>query len=288
MPAIGRINDKQKRVMKHTEKQTARVAGISRLRFDTDGPGIRTLVLLSGCHLDCAYCLNGNLRSGKAGSLFEPEELLYRVRKDDIYFKASGGGITFGGGEPLLHGGFIREFRQICPPDWTITVETSLNVPKEDVEALLGSVDFWIVDIKDMDPGKYLEYTGESNEHVVENLGLLRERIDKSKVLVRVPRIGGLNTPEDVERSEGIIRNMGFDTEVFEYVIPDHLLLKETGGAERLPGYLIPSEDEVPEVKPEKSSLIEMIRRQYFQEMQRLTLLGIPNAEYDDDWKDEM
>ena len=41
------------------EMTDARIAGISRLRMETDGPGIRTLVHLSGCRLDCAYCLKG-------------------------------------------------------------------------------------------------------------------------------------------------------------------------------------------------------------------------------------
>lgn len=200
---------------------TVYIAGISRLRFETDGPGIRTLVPLSGCQLDCAYCLNGDLRSGKVGTLYEPAALLSQVRQDDIYFRASGGGITFGGGEPLLHSGFIREFKQICPPEWTIAVETSLNVPQEDVEALHGLVDFWIVDIKDMDPERYLEYTGETNERVLANLETLRAQYDVSKVRVRVPRIPGLNGAEEVDRSADIIREMGFETEVFDYAIPE-------------------------------------------------------------------
>ena len=265
----------------------ARIAGISRLRMETDGPGIRTLVHLSGCRLDCAYCLNGNLRSGRVGILHEPEALLDRVRKDDIYFRASRGGITFGGGEPLLYSRFIREFKQMCPPEWTITVETSLNVPREDVERLLDVVDLWIVDIKDMDPGRYLEYTGESNERVIENLNLLGERIDESKVLIRVPLIGGLNTTEDVNGSAEAIRAMGFETEVFKYVIPAHLL-KEASDEECLPGYLIPSEEEASEVTPEGASLNEIIWKRFRQKMERLSLLGFyDEMEHDnDDWEE--
>lgn len=200
---------------------TARIAGISRLRFDTDGPGIRTLVPLSGCHLDCAYCINSKLRNPSFGEEYSPEKLLEQVRIDDIYFMASGGGITFGGGEPLLHSEFIRCFREISPAGWNIAVETSLNVPEEDVKRLIGIVDRWIIDIKELDPARYLEYTGESSERVTSNLNLLEERGCASRILVRIPRILGLNTLQDIMRSARQLKACGFETEVFDYVFPD-------------------------------------------------------------------
>lgn len=221
---------------------TARIAGISRLRFDTDGPGIRTLVPLSGCHLDCAYCINSKLQNPSFGEEYSPEKLLEKVRIDDIYFMVSGGGITFGGGEPLLHSEFIRRFREIIPEGWTIAVETSLNVPQEDVERLIGIVDRWIVDIKELDPVKYLEYTGESNERVTSNLTLLEERGGASRVLVRVPRILGLNTPKDIMRSVGQLRARGFETEVFDYIIPDSFK-KQYSDEEALMGDVVDSEE---------------------------------------------
>ena len=222
---------------------TARVAGISRLRFETDGPGIRTLVALSGCHLDCAYCINGRLRKFSVGEEYTPEKLLEQVRLDDIYFMASGGGITFGGGEPLLRSEFIRHFKEICPDGWTIAVEMSLNVPKEDVERLLGSVDRWFVDIKSLEATRYLDYTGKSIAPVISNLTFLLERGEASKVLVRVPWIRGINDQEDVRREANAIKEWGFETEVFDYIIPDGLL-KEFRSTEPLMGDLIGSEEE--------------------------------------------
>ncbi len=221
---------------------TARIAGISRLRFDTDGPGIRTLVPLSGCHLDCAYCINSKLRNPTLGEEYSPEKLLEQVRIDDVYFMASGGGITFGGGEPLLHSKFIRRFREICPAGWTIAVETSLNVPQEDVERLIGIVGRWIVDIKELDPAKYREYTGESNERVTSNLNLLEERGCASRILVRIPRILGLNTLQDIMRSARQLRARGYETEVFDYIIPDSFI-KQYSDGEALMGYLIDSDE---------------------------------------------
>lgn len=224
---------------------TARIAGISRLRIESDGPGIRTLVALSGCRLDCAYCINSHLRLNVVGTLTEPEELLEQVKIDDIYFQFSGGGITFGGGEPLLKAGFIRRFREICPPEWTIAVETSLNIPGDDVELLISVVDYWIVDIKDMDPKRYLEYTGETNEQVLMNLKMLRERCDCTRVRIRVPRIPGLNKQEDVDRSAAAIRDMGFTSEVFSYNIPDSFK-SQFAERELLPGILLDTGEDAP------------------------------------------
>ena len=222
------------------EKHTARVAGISRLRFETDGPGIRTLVALGGCRLDCAYCINAPLRSPEAGSPCTAEELLERVRIDSIYFLSSGGGVTFGGGEPLLRSTFIQRFREVCPPGWTLAVETSLNVPWEDVERLLGVVDLWIVDIKDPDPERYLEYTGEPNEQVLANLDLLRRLGHAPKVLVRVPWIRGLNTRKDAVFSARQFASRGFKTETFDYLVPEDFLRKYSDHKyDFLPGSLI-------------------------------------------------
>ena len=221
---------------------TARIAGISRLRFDTDGPGIRTLVPLGGCHLDCAYCINSKLRNPSFGEEYSPEKLLEQVRIDDIYFMASGGGITFGGGEPLLHSEFIRCFWEISPAGWNIAVETSLNVPEEDVERLIGIVDRWIIDIKELDPARYLEYTGESSERVTSNLNLLEERGCASKILVRIPRILGLNTLQDIMRSARQLKACGFETEVFDYVFPDSFQKQYSDGDE-LMGDVIDSDE---------------------------------------------
>ncbi len=197
---------------------TAKIAGISRLRMETDGSGIRTLVHLSRCPLLCRYCLNPGLRSGRIGKPFTPEQLLKELECDDVYFRASGGGVTFSGGEPACRSDFIEQFRSICPEHWTIAIETSLNVLPKHVEQLAWCIDLWIVDIKDMDGGIYHEYTGVANRRVLENLRYLAERIPKERVLVRVPLIPWYNTPADVQASIKAVEEMGFKTETFTYV----------------------------------------------------------------------
>ncbi|MDD7605059.1 MAG: radical SAM protein, partial [Candidatus Limisoma sp.] len=90
--------------------------------------------------------------------------------------------------EPLISCKEILHFRKICRDkghDWEITIETSLNVPKVFVEVLEGIVDYWIVDIKDMNPEIYKSYTGEENRQVIENLQHLI--YNKARLTVRVP-----------------------------------------------------------------------------------------------------
>lgn len=55
------------------------------------------------------------------------DALFDMVKIDDLYFRATGGGVTFGGGEPLLHAGFLSSFRSICSPEWKIRKEDIYN-----------------------------------------------------------------------------------------------------------------------------------------------------------------
>lgn len=181
--------------------------GVERLRINVDGEGVTTLVAGYGCPLHCAYCLNPQcLDSRTKTESYSVEELLEKVSIDTLYFQATNGGITFGGGEPLLQADFIHSFKQKCPSSWKINLETSLNVSAELLEKVVEDIDCFIVDIKDMNPNIYKEYTGKSNSLVIDNL----VRIKDKKVCIRIPHIPDYNTEEDVQRSIEQIQNMGF------------------------------------------------------------------------------
>ena len=108
----------------------APLIGISRLRMGTDGHGVTTLVAFHGCPLRCKYCLNPQSLSDDAKVLKKtPEEVMQAIRKDELYYLATNGGVTFGGGEPLLRTEFIKEVLELGAKQWHITIETSLNVP---------------------------------------------------------------------------------------------------------------------------------------------------------------
>lgn len=176
--------------------------GISRLRIGTDGKGITTLVTFYECPLNCAYCLNPQCHDkNTVKAEYTPEELFDVVKIDDIYFQMTSGGVTFGGGEPLLSGNFIKQFCKIANPAWKIRVETSLNVDWEKIDPLLEYVDLWIIDIKDMNPQIYFNYTGKENSQVIANLERLKYMVLPEKILIRVPLIPDYNTKAEVEES---------------------------------------------------------------------------------------
>ena len=189
----------------------APIIGINRHRLTTDGDGVTTLVAFHGCPLHCKYCLNPQCLSPD-GVLrtITPSELYSEVEIDDLYFMATGGGICFGGGEPLLHSKFIVEFAKVMNPEWNIVLETSLNVPLKQLEMVAPLVKEFVVDVKDMDEQTYKAYTTQGNALVTSNLKWLAENGYAAKTLIRLPLIPYYNTEAAQEESRKQIENMGF------------------------------------------------------------------------------
>lgn len=192
---------------------------LSRLRMGIDGPGVTTLIAGAGCPLRCRWCINRRLLHEAPAEPVTAAELYGQVRIDDLYFRASGGGVCFGGGEALLHADFIRRFRALCPDEWMICAETSLAVPPELVRSAAGAVDLFIVDCKDMDADIYRRYTGGKAALMRENLRFLLDAAGPERVAVRVPLIPDFNTPADQARSVEALKAMGVTRiDCFSYV----------------------------------------------------------------------
>jgi len=133
---------------------------------------------------------------------------------------ATCGGITFGGGEPYLYPDFIKEFRKYCGEQWNITIETSLNVPLENVKTLYSVVDYYIVDIKDINNDIYNHYTGKDNTLTIANLKWLIEQGKSANIRVRVPIIPNFNTEKDTRSTISTLKEMGIkEIETFSYIL---------------------------------------------------------------------
>lgn len=200
--------------------QTANVMTVERHRMGTDGPGIRTLVGFAGCPLRCRYCLNSFTWDGSAaGRHYSVRELLETVSVDSVYFQATGGGITFGGGEPLLHAHFIAEFIKAAPKEWNFTVETALAVPFSAVQAVATDRVTFLVDIKTLDPHIYAAYTGGNVMLMRDNLSGLITLVGRERVIARVPTIPHFADETSAEGSAAELIRMGLERiERFSYI----------------------------------------------------------------------
>ena len=159
----------------------APLIGIERHRITTDGKGVTTLVAFHGCPLQCRYCLNPQcLDKSIEHRIITPQELLDEIAVDidNLYYLATGGGVTFGGGEPLLRSTFIREFCDIAPKEWNIRLETALNVKTKHLKEVMPYINHWYVDVKDMNDYIYHKYTGKNNQLLIKNLKLLASQKD--------------------------------------------------------------------------------------------------------------
>ena len=181
-----------------------------RHRLLTDGEGVTTLVVLSGCPLSCSYCINKNiLKKGKV-KIISPTKLWEELSIDYCYFVATNGGITFGGGEPLLQSRAIKDFKSIIPQEVTVNIETSLNVTSDHLMDVYDITKLFLIDIKDMNNDIYTKYTATDNTKVLENLKLITELGIQDKCVIRIPIIPEYNTEADNQKSIEILTKMGF------------------------------------------------------------------------------
>lgn len=122
--------------------------------FDTfgavDGPGIRYVIFLQGCHLHCKYCQNRDTWDSTSGESYTVDQLINRILKYKNYFIASGGGVTISGGEPLLQQDVLIElFKELRKYNISTAIDTSGSFTLTDkLKSLINLTDLFLLDIK--------------------------------------------------------------------------------------------------------------------------------------------
>lgn len=127
-----------------------------------------------------------------AGDWMTVDEIVDIVRRDTVYYKNSGGGVTFSGGEALGQPEFLTACLERCRQEGIHTAVDTCGFAKWSVlEQVLPHTDLFLYDLKQMDSRKHKEMTGVGNTVILENL----KRIDGQgkRVWVRVPLIPGYN-----------------------------------------------------------------------------------------------
>ena len=135
-----------------------------------DGPGIRTVVFLSGCHLRCKYCHNPEMWV-KGRENYTPKELVERILKNKNYLMQDGG-VTFSGGEPLLQSDFIIEAAKLLKKENIHIALDTAGVGNGNYQEILKWVDLILLDIKHVTKEGYLSLTGHT---IDESLKFIQE-----------------------------------------------------------------------------------------------------------------
>jgi len=124
------------------------------------------------------------------------EELLTEVKKDVVIYKHSGGGVTISGGEPLLDANFTSKLlRTFKEEGISVGVDTCGYVSWANLKSMLLYIDFFLWDIKHMDPEEHKRLTGVSNKLILSNARSVSER--NIPLYIRVSVIPGYNDSEE-------------------------------------------------------------------------------------------
>lgn len=174
-----------------------------------DGNGIRTIVFLKGCVLRCRWCCNPESQEydiqtmmvqGKPkviGRDVTVAEVMETVEKDRQYYWRTGGGLTLSGGESLCQPEFATALLRAAQDSGINTAMESMGCAKwETIEQLLPYLDQYLLDIKHMNPKKHQEFTGRSNELMIEN-AMKIAKSGMTELSIRVPVIPGFNDTEE-------------------------------------------------------------------------------------------
>jgi len=254
-----------------------------------DGPGIRTLVFLKGCNIQCKWCSNpegqnmtkdlmlyrdkctmclkcadtcpekaisesGNevvtdrllctvcgvcvdvCPSGArkiVGREMGADEVFEIIKKDDIFYRYSEGGITISGGEPLLFPVFLDSLFRLCRQQGIHTaVETCGYVPWQNIKDLSPRINLFLYDLKHMDQDKHNKFIGTGNKLILENL----VKLDKlnPQLIIRIPVIPGFNdTVSEINEILNFIYTLKHVQEV--HLLPYHNLGKSKYAALNIP-----------------------------------------------------
>jgi pyruvate formate lyase activating enzyme len=244
-----------------------------------DGSGIRTLVFMKGCPLNCLWCSNPESQISdieimdiktncigcgkcvelcesrainpdsfdidrslctkcgkcteycfanakkKVGDIVTIRELMKTINKDRVFYRNSGGGVTVGGGEPLMQSDFVANLLKHCKDSNIHTaIETCGYGKWNEVKKVFEYADQIFFDIKSMDPILHEKYTGVSNEIILENAKRVAEL--KKETIYRIPVIPGLNDDKEniTETGEFVKKLYEINDNISVELLPYHNL----------------------------------------------------------------
>ncbi len=163
-----------------------------------------------------------------AGQEKTVENVLKTLKKDNVFYRNSGGGITFSGGEPLTQHVFLEEMLKGCKANgWHNAVETTGYTTKKILGRILPLLDLVLLDIKHMQNEQHKKVIGVSNKKILENAEFIAN--SGTRVIIRVPVIPGYNDdPENIRATARFAVSLNGVSEL--HLLPYHRLGQEKYG----------------------------------------------------------
>lgn len=161
-----------------------------------DGPGIRSVVFLQGCHLRCQYCHNPDTwtyREEKTKDM-TPEELVKKLIRFKPYY-GKDGGVTFSGGEPLLQREFLVEALSLCRQAGIHTCLDTAGCGVGGYEEILSNTDLVLFDIKHYTKEGYQKITGRTIDESLRFLEAMQKK--KTPIWIRHVVVPGLTDSKE-------------------------------------------------------------------------------------------
>lgn len=189
-----------------------------------DGPGIRFVIFMQGCHLKCKYCQNRDTWDINMGKTYTVEEIVEKILRYKNYIVSSGGGVTLSGGEPLLQQDFvIALFEQIRKYNISTCIDTSgmFNITDK-IERIINLTDIFLLDIKSINDEVCKWLTGFSNELELKFAKHISEK--NKRIWIRQVLVPGItDKKEDLIKLREFLKTI--KVEKFEF-LPYHNLGK--------------------------------------------------------------
>ncbi|REK76723.1 pyruvate formate-lyase-activating protein [Paenibacillus paeoniae] len=157
-----------------------------------DGPGIRFVLFMQGCALQCRFCHNPDTWDTSKGRQVTVDEILQEIEPYLPYYRASGGGITVTGGEPTLQAPFVAQLFKACKERYGLhtALDSSGFCEPSHAAELMDYTDLVLLDLKQLDRDKHEWLTRQPNDRILTFAKWLSER--KQPMWIRHVLIPGI------------------------------------------------------------------------------------------------
>lgn len=175
--------------------------------FDQEGKAQINRDLCTNCSACSKVCPSGAIK--QQGKPMEIQEIIDQVLRQELFYHHGEGGLTISGGEPLSHGTWlVKLLKEAKKHRLHTAIETCGYAPYETLKEAAKYLDVILFDIKSMNDEKHQEYTGKSNQKILDNFERVQKEYKNLKIIVRTPVIPGFNdTINDLEQIQNFIKN---------------------------------------------------------------------------------